>query len=91
MKFLTTKNSKNVTKALKTALEKAKVPEDASQYVTPSGEHQIIESSSINKFVEKFPIYMNSYEVLSAQFYDLSRTLDKQYEEIAGTQKKMAE
>jgi hypothetical protein len=88
---MTTKNSKSATKAVKTALEKVKPPEDASQYATMSGDHKIIESSSIIKFSEKFPIYMNSYEVLTTQYYSLSRQLCKQFEEISETQKKMAE
>jgi hypothetical protein len=91
LEFLTTKNSKTATKVVKTGLDSVKPPEDCSQYATMSGEHKIIENPQVKKFSDKFSIYMNSYDVLSAQFYSLSRQLDTQYEEIASTQKKMAE
>lgn len=91
LEFLTNKNSKTATKSLKTGYDNAKVPEDASQYPTMSGEHEVLESPALQKFSEKFNIYMNSYEVLSNQFYNLSKQLNNQYEELASTQKKMAE
>jgi hypothetical protein len=45
----------------------------------------------VQKFAEKFSVYTNSYEVVSAEFYKLSGQLKSQYEEVAATQRKMAE
>lgn len=89
--FLTNKNSKNATKNLKAFFDKTKAPEDASQYVTVTGEHDLIENPTIMKFAEKFSIYMTSYDILSSKFYSLSRQLEKQYEDISDTQQKLSE
>lgn len=72
-------------------MDKAKVPEDASMYICETGEHPIIESKEVKRFSEKFPIYLNSYEVLNNEFYKLSRQLSGQYEELSVTQKKLSE
>jgi hypothetical protein len=89
--FLTLKSSKLVTKAIKAGADKTKVPEDASMYICETGEHPIIESKDVQKFSEKFTIYLNSYEVLNKEFYKLSRQLSDQYEEVSNTEKKLSE
>lgn len=89
--FLKNANQKNVTKNITAAIEKLKVLEDASQYSNMTGCYPIQESKTASQFSERFPIYINSYQVLSGQFHQLSKQISSKYTEISELQKKLSQ